>query len=193
MQKHILIAEDDRVILFSLSQGLSMAGYRTTTASNGEIAWQSIQKAMPDLILLDIRMPVMNGLEVAKKVRSISEVPIVFLTAHSDEDQVSESVAVGGFGYLVKPLEIHQIIPMIELAFARGNELRALRSSEAGLLIALRSSRAVSVAIGMLKERHNLTEEEAFDRLRTHARQQRKKIGEVAQSIIDGSLATSVS
>lgn len=188
MQKHILIAEDDRVILFSLSEGLSMAGYRTTTASNGEIAWQAIQKSMPDLILLDIRMPIMDGLEVAKKVRALSEVPIVFLTAHSDEDQVNESVSVGGFGYLVKPLEIHQIIPMIELAFARGSELRALRSSEAGLLSALHSSREVSVAIGMLKERHHLTEEEAFNSLRTHARRQRKKIAEVAQSIIDGSI-----
>jgi response regulator NasT len=190
MKKHVLIAEDDRVILFALSEGLARAGYRTTTASNGEHAWQEIQKEMPDLILLDIRMPIMDGLEVAKNVRTISEVPIVFLTAHSDADQVDKSVSVGGFGYLVKPLEIHQIIPMIELALARGSELRALRSSEAGLQSALNGSREISVAIGMLKERHNLTEEEAFNALRVHARRQRRTIRDVAREVADGSIVT---
>lgn len=190
MKKHILIAEDDRIILFSLSDGLARAGYRTTTASNGEIAWHAIQKEMPDLILLDICMPVMHGLELARKLRQISDVPIIFLTAYSDGDQVSESASIGGYGYLVKPLEIHQILPSIELALAKHVEMRALRTSEAGLQSALNGSREISVAIGMLKERHGLTEQDAFNRIRAHARSQRKKISEVACQIMEGSLVT---
>lgn len=186
MPKHILIAEDDRIILFSLSEGLARAGYRTTTASNGEIAWQALQKEMPDLILLDICMPVMNGLELARKLREISDVPILFLTAYSDENQVSESASIGGYGYLVKPLEIHQILPSIELALAKHGEMRALRASEAGLQSALNNSREISVAIGMLRERHGLTEQEAFGRIRANARSRRKKIGEVACEIMEG-------
>ncbi|MBY0578380.1 MAG: response regulator [Burkholderiales bacterium] len=190
MQKrpHILIAEDDRIILLDLSDGLSRAGYRVTTASNGEIAWQSISNELPDLILLDIRMPIMDGLTLAKRVRKICDVPIIFLTAYSDDERVSESVAIGGYGYLVKPMEVHQIIPSLELALARCEELRALKAVEVHLQSAVQSSRDISVAIGILRERHGLGHEEAFQAIRTHSRNRREKMDEIAARIVSGTL-----
>ena len=185
---HILIAEDDRIILFALSDGLSRAGYRVTSASNGGITWQCLQNEMPDLILMDIRMPVMDGLTVAKAVREISDIPIVFLTAYSDDEQVSESVAIGGYGYLVKPLEVHQIIPSLELALAKSREMRKLKETEAHLQTAVKGSRNISFAMGILRERHGLTEEAAFRALRAHSRNQRMKMEETADLIIRGEL-----
>ena len=189
MQKHILIAEDDRIILLTLSDGLSGAGYRVTAAPNGEIAWQSIQSEMPDLILLDISMPIMNGLTLARKVREISDIPILFLTAYSDEEQVEGAVSMGSYGYLVKPLEVHQIIPSVELALARCSEFRMLRTAQSQLQTAMQNSRDISVAIGMLRERHGMTENEAFDIMRRHARSLRKKVDSIASGIIEGSFS----
>lgn len=188
MPYRILVAEDDRIILFALSDGLTRAGYRVTAASNGEIAWQCLEKEMPDLILLDIRMPVMDGLTLARRVREISDVPIIFLTAYSDDEQVSESVAIGGYGYLVKPLEVHQILPSLELALAKHHELRTLRQTEAHLQTAVNNSRNISVAIGILRERHGLSEEAAFSAMRNHSRSRRLKMEDVASLIISGSL-----
>ena len=189
MPKHILIAEDDRLILLTLSEGLSSAGYRVTAAPNGEIAWQSVQNEMPDLILLDISMPIMNGLTLARKVREISDVPILFLTAYPDEEQVESAVSMGSYGYLVKPLEVHQIIPSVELALAKCNEIRMLRTTESQLQTAMQSFRDISVAIGILKERHGMTEDEAFDAMRRYARSQRRKMYSIASEIVGGSLS----
>ena len=185
---HILIAEDDRIILFALSDGLSRAGYRVTSAPNGGIAWQAVQDEMPDLILMDIRMPVMDGLTLAKAVREISDIPIVFLTAYSDDEQVSESVAIGGYGYLVKPLEVRQIIPSLEFALARAGEMRKLKELGAHLQTAVRGSRNISFAMGILRERHSMSEETAFRMMRTHSRNQRMKMEEIAELIIRGEL-----
>ena len=189
MPKHILIAEDDRIILLTLSEGLSSAGYRVTAAPNGEIAWRSVQNEMPDLILLDISMPIMNGLTLARKVREISDVPILFLTAYSDEEQVGGAASMGGYGYLVKPLEVHQIIPSVELALAKCKEIRTLRSAESHLRTAMKNSRDISVAIGILRERHGMTENEAFDAMRRHARSLRRKMDSIASEIVGGSLS----
>lgn len=187
-RSHILLAEDDRLILFTFADGLSRAGYRVSTASDGELAWQAVQSEMPDLVLLDIRMPGMDGLTLARKIRHISDVPILFLTAYSDEEQVTESVSIGGYGYLVKPLEVNQIIPSIELALARCQELRALRKTEEQLQTAVSGSRHISVALGILKERYRLSENEAFELIRAHARQHRIKMDAVATAIVEGRL-----
>ncbi len=188
MQKHILIAEDDRIILLTLSEGFSSAGYRVTAAQNGAIAWQAVQIEVPDLILLDISMPIMNGLALARKVREISDVPILFLTAYSDEKQVESAVSIGGYGYLVKPLEVHQILPSVELALARSDEFRTLRTEKSQLQASMQNSRDISVAIGMLRERHGMTENEAFEAMRRQARSLRRKLDSVASEIIAGSL-----
>ena len=185
---HILLAEDDRLILFTFADGLSRVGYRVSTASDGEMAWQMIQGSMPDLLLLDIRMPVMDGLTLARRIRQISDVPIVFLTAYSDEDQVSESVLIGGYGYLVKPLEVNQIIPSVELALARCKELRALKKAEEQLQTMVSASRNISMALGVLKERYRLSESEAFEVIRVYSRSHRMKMEAVAASIVAGKL-----
>ncbi len=185
---HILVAEDDRIILFTLSDGLSRAGYRVTTAADGEMAWQRFSSDLPDLILMDMLMPVMDGLALAKRIRDVSDIPIVFLTAYADEAHVAQSAAIGGYGYLVKPLEVNQILPSLELALARYHEMRALRRSEAHLQTAVQGSRNISVAIGMLKERHGLSEQEAFHAIRSHSRDNRKKMDDIAAMIVSGRL-----
>jgi len=146
-----------------------------------------VQNEVPDLILLDISMPFMNGLALARKVREISDVPILFLTAYSDEEQVASAVSIGGYGYLVKPLEVHQIIPSVELALARSDEFRSLRNAKSQLQAAMQHSRDISVAIGILRERHGMTENEAFEAMRRQARSLRRKMDSVASEIIGGS------
>ena len=183
----ILLVDDDRLILSMLGEGLRAAGYETLQASNGEEAITLAEGQHPDLAVLDVRMPGMSGLQVAAHLREKTRVPFIFLSAYGDMDVVSEGVGYGGLVYLVKPVDVAQLIPAIESALVRAQELRALQDTGAQLNTALAASRSTSVAVGLLMERHRISEAQAFERLRSFARSQRRKVQEVAQEIVDAS------
>lgn len=188
----IVVADDDRLVLYTVAAGLRGAGYEVLEAEEGEQAYRLCVESAPDLALLDVRMPVMSGLEVAQRLRLEMDMPVVFLSAYGDTETVKQAVGEGALGYLVKPLDNTQIIPAIEAALARAGEIRKLREAEENLSTALKGSREISVAVGLVMERYDLRAEEAFEVLRSYARSLRRKISDVAAGIVDGSMPADI-
>ena len=184
---HILTVEDDRLVLAGLAADLEERGYLVTKADSGEQAVRLADSARPDLVLMDICLPDMSGIDAARKINDRLGIPIIFLSAFNAEETVREAVSLGGFVYLVKPITIKQLVPAIESVLARAADLSKLRGSEQNLATALKQSREISVAIGMLMERHGISAEDAFELLRRNARDTRRKAAEVAQDVISGS------
>jgi response regulator NasT len=185
--RHILVVDDDRLVLASLTRGLRQGGYRVSEASNGDAALVIARETSPDLALLDVRMPGMNGIELGRLLREQAAVPFIYLSAYGQADIVTQAAEHGALGYLVKPLDIAQILPAIETALSRADELSRLHAKEEQLATALAGSRAVSVAVGLLMERHHLGHDEAFETLRARARATRRPLPELAREILDSS------
>jgi response regulator NasT len=184
-EKHLLLVEDDMLILRTMASGLRNAGYQISEAESADDAMKHCGKHRPDLAVLDIRMRGLSGLELGRWLAE-REIPFIFLTAFDDEDFVREARQAGALGYLVKPLDVPHIIPTLETALATAQDLIRLRASEEKLVSALQNSREISTAIGLLMERHDQSAEQAFDMLRKLARDQRKKVLEVARDMLAG-------
>ena len=182
---HILIVDDDRLVLATLGHGLRDAGYRVSEASDGATALAMVAREKPDLALLDVRMPDISGVKLAERLAAEHGLPFMFLSAYGDPDIIQRATELGALGYLVKPLDVPQIIPSIEAALARGAQIRTLTDTGEQLHQALESGRETSMAIGILMERRGLDREEAFEALRSHARSQRRRIHEVAAELVD--------
>jgi response regulator NasT len=180
----VLVVDDDRLVLATLAKGLRQWDYDVAEASSGEAALKIALETKPDMVLLDVNMPRMSGLEVAKALRAQTSIPFMFLTAYGDTDIVRQAAEHGAMGYLVKPVDISQIVPAIEAALARGKELGRLRETETQLSTALANSRETSMAVGILMERERLDRNLAFEMLRDYARSQRRKISEVAEELL---------
>lgn len=180
---HILLVDDDRLILATLGNGLRRAEYSVSEANSGEEALRLAEERKPDLALLDMRMPGMSGIELAQRLTGMG-IPFIFLSAYSDEPLVKNAAERGALGYLVKPLDVPQIIPSIEAALGRAREIRELRETEEQLSSALEADRETSVAVGILMERRGLDRQEAFETLRTSARAQRRKLKDLAAEIV---------
>jgi response regulator NasT len=183
----VLVVDDDPAILETISIALERHGYMVLQAGSAELGLELCQSHAPDLLLLDMRLPGMSGLDLAAKIRESSEIPVVFLSAYSDCQMVRQAASEGAFGYLVKPIRFEQLGPAIESALARGSEMKALRERERGLSLALSGERAISIAVGMLIERGHLSSDEAFDALRRHARGAQRKLGDVAVELVKSS------
>lgn len=182
----ILLVEDDRLILHTLSQGLTHAGYRVLEADSGESAIELCTvENRPDLALLDMRLTAMSGLDFARWLKNTLDVPFLFLSAYNDQEAVAQAAELGALGYLVKPLNIPQILPPIRTALLRAEEIQKLQQAELDLCTALKTSRTISMAIGLLMERLGAGADEVFEALRTYCRSNRKKIIEVAGQIVE--------
>ena len=165
----ILVVDDNRLVLATLTDGLSQAGYHVIDADNGDDAILLAREHKPDLALLDIRMEGKSGFDVAQHLRTQCRMPFMFLSAFSDEETVSQVEALGAVAYLVKPLDIRQIVPAVEAAFAN---LEAGRGAASGAAPPRRGSApteavdpTVAMAAGVLMHRHSLTRVEAMERL----------------------------
>ena len=182
---HILLVDDDRLVLATLNQGLSKMGYTVTACDNGPDALESYRNNPPDLVVLDVRMPGMSGLETARAMLESAYRPILMLSAYDDQAIVKEAVTMGVAGYLVKPIEANQMAPSIEAALARFAEVNALLKNRENLCEGLEKNRAISTAIGIVMERGGLSPDVAFEHLRQLARTQRKPLRDVAQELVD--------
>jgi AmiR/NasT family two-component response regulator len=180
---HILVVDDDRLVLAFLARGLRSAGYYVSEASRGEDALEMAAKAPPDLALLDVRMPGMDGIELAQRLAQFG-VPFLYLSAYGQTEVVERAISCGALGYLVKPLDIGQILPSVEAALTRAAELRKLREAGAQLAAALGSDREIGMAIGILMERRGLDRRQAFETLRAAARARQRKLREVAAELV---------
>lgn len=183
--KKILVVDDDPLVLITLAEGLRDAGYEVAQAQSGEHALEALAAGpTPDLALLDVRMPGMSGLEVAQRLSEAAGPPFVFLSAFDDPDIVRQAADYGALGYLVKPLVVHQIVPTIEAAIARARELRGLRAEKHTLQAAVSGRQMVSMAIGVIMERNGIDHERAFAVLRARARNQRRKLHDIAADVV---------
>jgi AmiR/NasT family two-component response regulator len=185
MQKPvILVADDDRLVLATVTSGLRDAGYSVLEASDGTHAVELCSEHDPQLAILDLRMPGMSGLEAAHEIQSKYDIPFMIFSAYGENQMVKDAVDNGALGYLIKPLDVTQMIPSIEAALERASEIKRLKESEFHLNRALNTGRETSTAIGIVMERHRLSSQEAFERLRQLARSQRRKLWEVSAEIV---------
>jgi len=183
-QRKVLLVDDDRLILATLSSGLVQAGYAVQACASAEEALRVLGVERPDIAILDMRMPGQSGLDLAKHLLEHPGLPFIFLTAYGEEDVVQQAVEYGALGYLVKPVDIPQLIPAIEAAIARAADIWNLRKSGQQLQTALNENREVSMAVGLLMARRRVSRQQAFEALRTAARTQRRKIGDVAEEVL---------
>jgi len=177
----ILIADDDRLVLATLASGFRKAGYTIYEANDGEEAIRLSETEQPDIAILDIRMPNVDGIEAASH---ICNTPFVMLTAYEDKELIEKITNIGALGYLVKPICVAQMIPTIETALKRSAQIKKLQVNESRLVQSLKNDQITSMAVGVIMERHKLSRDVAFDKLRNRARSQRRKINEVADDLL---------
>lgn len=182
----ILVVNDDRLILLTLVQGLRDAGYNVFETESGEQAIETCAVISPDLAILDIHMSGLSGLEVGQWLNEHTNTPFIFLSDYNDQPTVQQATDNGALGFLVKPLDVDRILPTVQVALARAEDMRKLQQSEQHLNNALKGSRNISLAMGILMERNHINPQEAFELLRGSARNQRRKTVEIAEEIIAG-------
>ncbi|WP_333872879.1 ANTAR domain-containing response regulator [Methylobacter sp.] len=187
-QQSLLLVDDERLVLATVAQGLSRAGYNVNTAESVDEAEALLAGGeRPDLAILDVSMPGRSGLELAERLYSFDDIPFMLLTAYSDQQIVEQAAACGALGYLVKPVDTRQLVPAIEAALARASELKGLRVTGQQLQNALNSEREISIAIGITMVQYRLGRKAAFELLRKTARSQRRKLAELAIDVINAS------
>jgi response regulator NasT len=185
----ILVVDDDRLVLATLTHGLALAGYEVIDADNGDDAILLARKHRPELALLDIRMEGKSGFDVAAYLRDYCHIPFMFLSAFSDPDTVAQVAALGAVAYMVKPLDVGQIVPTVEAAFER---LRTQRGQTAALVQGRARQPAanaptpdvVSLAAGVLMHRYSLSRGEALDRLQRIAAAAAVSLPEQAERLV---------
>ena len=181
----VLIAEDETIIRLDVRALLERAGHEVVAeARDGQEAVALAAEHAPDLIVMDVRMPHMDGIEAAREISRARPVPIVMLTAYAEADLVARASDAGAFGYLVKPFREVDLLSAIDTARARFEELAALRAEAADLSEALASRKAVERAKGILMERDGIDEAEAFRRIRAASQKTGKPMRVVADALI---------
>lgn len=192
----VVIAEDEAIIRLDLRETLEEAGYEVVAdTGRGDEALSLVRTHRPDLVLLDIKMPGMDGLAVARELVSERECAVLILTAFSQRDLIEEANNAGAMAYLVKPYQADELIPAIEVALGRFAELRSLEAANASLAgerrrieDALETRKAVDRAKGMLMDHHHLREAEAFSFIQKTAMRTRQTMRDVAEAVLEGRL-----
>lgn len=182
---HLLLVDDERLVISTLTLGLRQAGYRISSAESAEEAEVILAGgARPDLAILDVRMQGQDGLYLARRLHELDHVPFIMFSAYSEQTMIDQATRAGALGYLVKPLNVAQMLPAIEAALARANELQDLRTTRMQLQAALNAERDISIAVGITMVQQRVPREAAFDWLRKSARTRRCKLADLAREII---------
>jgi two-component system, response regulator PdtaR len=181
----VLIAEDETIIRLDLRALLERAGLEVCgEARDGVEAVQLARSEQPDVAVLDVKMPRLDGIEAARRILDERPIPIVMLTAYGQDELVSRAVEAGVFGYLVKPFREADLLPAIHTARARHEELLALREEAESLAEALAARKAIERAKGLLMEKEGLSEQDAFVRLRKASQISGRPLRVVAEALI---------
>jgi len=181
----ILVAEDETIIRLDLKSILERAGFDVCAeARDGVEAVELAASEQPDLAILDVKMPRLDGIEAARRILDERPIPIVMLTAYGQEELVSRAVEAGVFGYLVKPFREQDLLPAIHTAKARHEELATLREEAESLADALAARKVIERAKGLLMAKETLTEDEAFARLRKASQVSGRPLKVVAEAVV---------
>ena len=197
MGKRVVIAEDEAIIRLDLKEILEAEGYEVVGESGrGDEAVDLVAEHEPDLAILDIKMPGIDGIEAARRISANHRVAVLILTAFSQRNLIEEARDAGVAAYLVKPFQRGELVPAIEVAMARFEEYRAIEDEHARLSqeVAtleekLETRRMVDRAKGVLMDRNGLAEAEAFSFIQRNAMDIRVRMQQVAQEVIDGALS----
>jgi AmiR/NasT family two-component response regulator len=181
----VLVAEDETIIRLDLRALLERAGFEVCAeARDGEEAVALARTSLPDVAVLDVKMPNLDGIEAARRILEERPIPIVMLTAYGQDELVQRAAEAGVFGYLVKPFREQDLLPAIRTARARHEELVALREEAESLAEALAARKAIERAKGLLMEKERLSEQEAFARLRRASQISGRPLKVVAEALI---------
>ncbi|APH03087.1 MULTISPECIES: ANTAR domain-containing response regulator [Janibacter] len=185
--QRVLLAEDEALIRLDLAEMLTDAGYDVVgQASNGEEAVSLAESLQPDLIIMDVKMPVMDGLQAAETIGEKRICPVIMLTAFSQKELVERARDAGVMAYIVKPFTVSDVTPAIEVATSRWAELKALESEVADLGERLETRKAVEKAKGVLMKKLKISEAEAFRWIQKTAMDRRLGMREVADAVVAG-------
>ena len=181
----IVIADNESLIRLDIREMLEDAGHEVVgEAVNGRRAVELTRQHRPDLVLMDIKMPEMDGITAAGKIYADKIAPVILLTAFSQPDIVDKAKDSGVLGYLVKPVQESQLFPAMEIALSRWQEMQGLEDELEKLKDSLETRKMVDRAKGIIMAAHKLGEQEAYRRMQQYAMQKRVSLKEVAQSII---------
>lgn len=184
-QRRVLVAEDESLIRMDIVESLRDQGFEVVgEAIDGVMAVELAEKLRPDLIVMDIKMPNLDGLSAAEKIFEL-KIPVVLLTAFSQQELVSRAAEVGAMAYLVKPFSPSDLLPAIEIALSRHAQLMALESEVVDLAERLETRKLVERAKGVLSEKMKLTEPEAFRWIQKASMDRRLSMAEVARTVLE--------
>jgi AmiR/NasT family two-component response regulator len=183
----ILIADDESIIRLGLARILEEAGHTVYAAESGVAAVRLAEGRTPDLVILDIKMPEMDGLEAARALLDRAQVPIIFLTAYGEQELVERAARLPVMGYLVKPIKEAELLAMIQVAAQRFEEHARTTRAAVEMKDELASRRTIDRAKGLLMQREGVSELEAYNRLQQRARAERRTLLEAAEEYISSS------
>jgi response regulator NasT len=185
----VLLAEDEALIRLDLKEMLEEEGFAVVgEAGDGETAVRLATELKPDLVILDVKMPVLDGLSAAEQIVAARVAPVVILTAFSQRDLVERAREAGAMAYLVKPFQKKDLVPTIEMAVSRFQEILALEGEVADLSGRLEARKLIDRAKSLLQTEHGMSEPEAFRAVQRASMDQRRSMRAVAQDVLDGNL-----
>lgn len=181
----ILVADDEALIRMDLREMLEDAGHDVVAeAANGEQAVELARKFLPEFVIMDVKMPVMDGLAAAKIINDEGIAPVLLLTAYSQQDIVDKAKEAGVVAYLVKPVREEQLFPAMEIAASRFAEMQQLSAELDNLKESLATRKLLDRAKGILMTAHGLTEQEAYRKMQQFSMAKRISLKDLAESII---------
>lgn len=189
MPTRVVIAEDEAIIRLDLKETLEEEGYEVVAeTTRGDEAVELVKQHEPDLAILDIKMPGLDGLSAAREIAGERRAAVLILTAFSQRDLIEQARDAGALAYLVKPFQRSELVPALEVALGRFKELRALHDQASSLEEQLETRKIVDRAKGQLMDRHRAAESDAFGFIQKTAMRRRQTMKQVAEAIIAGDL-----
>ena len=191
-QRRVLIAEDEALIRLDLKEMLEEEGYDVVgEAGDGEQAVKLAEELRPDLVILDVKMPVLDGISAAEQIVARRIAPVVMLTAFSQRELVERAVDAGAMAYLVKPFAKSDLLPTIEVAVSRHSQLAALENEVSDLQERLETRKIVDRAKGKLETDFGMSEPEAFRWIQKTSMDRRTSMRSVAEGVVEGTVSPS--
>ena len=187
MKVRVVLAEDEAIVRLDLKETLEEEGYTVVgDTGRGDEMLQLVADTDPDVVILDIKMPGMDGLEVARRIADSQDAAVVILTAFSQRDLIDQAIEAGALAYLVKPFQRSELVPAVEIARARHREMRALTDQAQTLSDRLEARKVIDRAKGVLMDEASMNEADAFRFIQQAAMNERSSMVDVANQVIEG-------
>lgn len=181
----VLIVDDESLIRMDLRDIIESCGHEVVAeGTNGVEALELCKKHKPDIILMDVKMPELDGIEAARQIGFHHEAPVVLLTSYSQQDLIDKARDSGVYGYLIKPVREEQLVPSLEMALGRYKSDAQLREKMAELEQSLEDRKIIQMGTGILMELYSISEAEAYNRIRTLSMNKQISIIEICNLII---------